>query len=77
MVNGGGLLFGNHGAGILHIRKLTPLSLVLGSKVLGLQLGQGLHHARDEGFVAALLYSVDFSLPPILNFERHQSRNGV
>ena len=77
MVNGGGLLFGNHGAGILHIRKLTPLSLVLGSKVLGLQLGQGLHHARDEGFVPALLYSVDFSLPPILNFERHQSRNGV
>ena len=62
-----GELFGNYGAALLLCRKDLSPPDVLGSKVLGLQLSQGLKHPRDEGFVLPLLYNVDPGSRPLIN----------
>ena len=69
----GGELFGNQGAALLLTRKEPPLSIVSGSKLLGLQLSQGLDHPRDESLVFPFLHGVDLGLNPVINCERHQS----
>ena len=57
MVNRGKLP-GNNGASLLLPREQPLLSLVLRDLVLGLQLGEGLHHPVDEGLVLSLHNSV-------------------
>ena len=52
MVDGTKLFWDNR-ARLLLPRKKSLLSLVLGSLVLGLQLGESLHHPRDESLVLA------------------------
>ena len=69
--------FGSHGAVVPLFRKVSPLFPMPGSKVLGLQLSQGLHHPRDEVCVLALFHSVNLNMQSILNSERHQSRDGL
>ena len=69
----GGKLLRNEGAALLLTCKEPPLSIVSGSKLLGLQLSQGLDHPRDEGLVLTFLHGVDSDLDPVFNCERHKS----
>ena len=66
-------LFWDYRARLLLPRKKSLLPPVLGSFVLGLQLGESLHHPRDESLVLA--FHLGLGIPLLYNWAWHQSRD--
>jgi len=60
-----GELLGDYGVSPLLPREQPLLPLVLGSLVLRLQLGESLHHPRDENLVLA--FHLDLGMPLLHN----------